>query len=154
MKSPNCYCGSKQPFKQCCEPFMQQTKIATNAEQLMRSRFSAFYCQNTAWLKASWDNSTQPQNIQFEDDLKWMDLTIINTSNIDDLKATVEFEARYYKSGKVQAIHENSRFIKRDGQWFYVNGVYLKTTFKAFKLGRNDPCFCGSGKKLKHCCFK
>lgn len=21
-----------------------------------------------------------------------------------------------------------------------------------FKLGRNDPCFCGSGKKLKKCC--
>jgi SEC-C motif len=22
------------------------------------------------------------------------------------------------------------------------------------KLGRNDPCFCGSGKKYKHCCLK
>jgi hypothetical protein len=22
------------------------------------------------------------------------------------------------------------------------------------KLGRNDPCFCGSGRKYKHCCWK
>nr|WP_318283143.1 MULTISPECIES: SEC-C metal-binding domain-containing protein [unclassified Ochrobactrum] len=21
------------------------------------------------------------------------------------------------------------------------------------KIGRNDPCFCGSGKKFKKCCF-
>ena len=22
------------------------------------------------------------------------------------------------------------------------------------KLGRNDPCYCGSGKKYKHCCYE
>jgi hypothetical protein len=21
------------------------------------------------------------------------------------------------------------------------------------KIGRNDPCYCGSGKKYKHCCY-
>jgi hypothetical protein len=24
----------------------------------------------------------------------------------------------------------------------------------AAKIGRNDPCFCGSGKKYKHCCLR
>jgi hypothetical protein len=24
----------------------------------------------------------------------------------------------------------------------------------AAKIGRNDPCFCGSGRKYKHCCMK
>jgi preprotein translocase subunit SecA len=23
---------------------------------------------------------------------------------------------------------------------------------KGKKIGRNEPCFCGSGKKFKHCC--
>ena len=23
---------------------------------------------------------------------------------------------------------------------------------KSRKIGRNEPCFCGSGKKFKHCC--
>ena len=25
---------------------------------------------------------------------------------------------------------------------------------KSVKIGRNDPCYCGSGKKYKHCCGK
>ncbi len=29
-----------------------------------------------------------------------------------------------------------------------------KTVVKAAKIGRNDPCPCGSGKKYKHCCGK
>lgn len=28
------------------------------------------------------------------------------------------------------------------------------TVVKAHKIGRNDPCPCGSGKKYKHCCGK
>ena len=29
-----------------------------------------------------------------------------------------------------------------------------KTVVKPKKVGRNDPCPCGSGKKYKHCCMK
>jgi uncharacterized protein YecA (UPF0149 family) len=29
-----------------------------------------------------------------------------------------------------------------------------KTVVKADKIGRNDPCSCGSGKKYKKCCGK
>lgn len=27
-------------------------------------------------------------------------------------------------------------------------------TIKSVKVGRNDPCPCGSGKKYKKCCYK
>ena len=27
-----------------------------------------------------------------------------------------------------------------------------KTVVKGKKIGRNEPCPCGSGKKYKHCC--
>jgi len=148
----HCPCGSDKPYSSCCEPIIFQNTLADTAEQLMRSRFSSFYMQQPNWLKHSWDQTSQPSSISFEDNLKWLDLTIINHENIDPLNSTVEFEARYLKSGKVQAIHENSRFIKRNNEWFYVNGEYLKTTFKPFKLGRNDPCPCGSGFKFKSCC--
>ena len=30
----------------------------------------------------------------------------------------------------------------------------VKTTKKSDKVGRNDPCPCGSGKKYKQCCGK
>ena len=29
-----------------------------------------------------------------------------------------------------------------------------RTVVKGAKIGRNDPCPCGSGKKYKHCCGK
>ena len=29
-----------------------------------------------------------------------------------------------------------------------------RTVVKGKKIGRNDPCPCGSGKKYKHCCGK
>jgi len=147
-----CYCGADNAFSDCCEPIILQQQLAASAEQLMRSRFSAFYTKNEAWLKLSWDESTRPSSIQFEDDLKWLDLTIINTDDLDEAHSSVEFEARYFKAGKVNAIHENSHFIKQGLKWLYSDGDYLKTTFKAFKIGRNDHCPCHSGRKYKSCC--
>ncbi len=153
MKNSHCHCGSMQKFNACCEPIMNQQQLALSAELLMRSRFSAFKCQHSQWLSFSWDESTRPPTIDFDDSLKWLDLSIINTVIIDDTHSKVEFEARYIKSAKVSAIHEHSRFIKRNGQWFYVDGDYLKATFKAFKPGRNEACLCGSELKFKNCCF-
>lgn len=148
----NCYCGSNLKFENCCQPIIQQLQPAHSAEQLMRSRFSAFYLKDDAWLNQSWDHSTRPKKMAFDADLKWLDLTIIQTNDIDHLNSNVEFEARYLKAGKVDAIHENSHFIKREKQWLYVDGDYLKTTFKAFKVGRNDACPCASQLKFKSCC--
>jgi|GEM_PF-3215856 len=37
--------------------------------------------------------------------------------------------------------------IKQNTHWFYVDGELLED----MKLSRNEPCFCGSGKKLKKC---
>jgi len=147
-----CYCGAPKTFSDCCEPIILQQQLATSAEQLMRSRFSAFYTKHEAWLKQSWNESSRPKTIQFDDELKWLDLRIINAAVIDETNSTVEFEARYFKVGKVQAIHENSHFIKQGAHWLYTDGDYLKTTFKAFKVGRNDPCPCNSGLKFKSCC--
>lgn len=42
-------------------------------------------------------------------------------------------------------LHERSRFLKIDDCWFYIDGVQPK-------VGRNDPCPCGSGRKYKKCC--
>lgn len=153
MNKSQCPCGSQISYCECCEPIIKQNKVASSPEQLMRSRFTAFYYHNDTWLKSSWDSSTRPSNIHFETGLKWLDLAILNTTDIDANSGKVEFEARYLKNEKVQAIHENSYFMKHQKQWFYVNGDYLKTTFKAFKIKRNDTCHCGSGKKFKLCCM-
>ncbi|MGA1523171.1 MAG: SEC-C metal-binding domain-containing protein, partial [Planctomycetota bacterium] len=46
-------------------------------------------------------------------------------------------------------------FQKIDGRYYFVDGVIVGPgTFRreAPKVGRNDPCPCGSGKKHKKCC--
>ena len=70
-------------------------------------------------------------------------------------QAFVDFSA-YYREGEGElALHEKSEFQRIDGAWFYARSVRLgpapiKSTQP--KVGRNEPCPCGSGKKYKHCC--
>lgn len=40
-----CYCGSGQEFTSCCQPLLLGEQHAVTAEQLMRSRFSAYCTQ-------------------------------------------------------------------------------------------------------------
>jgi SEC-C motif-containing protein len=67
---------------------------------------------------------------------------------------TVEFVARYRQGGKVFAHHEQASFRKADGRWLYVDGTINPKPAQRFaaKVGRNDPCPCGSGQKYKKCC--
>jgi preprotein translocase subunit SecA len=49
---------------------------------------------------------------------------------------------------------ERSRFARNDeGRWMYLDGDDVKPApvKRGEKVGRNQPCPCGSGKKYKHC---
>lgn len=67
----------------------------------------------------------------------------------------VDFSA-YFQDGEVeQALHEKAEFALIDGMWFYTRAVRegpAPVKSAGPKVGRNDPCPCGSGKKYKHCC--
>ena len=58
----------------------------------------------------------------------------------------VEFAA-FYESNEGGQLHENSKFIYENGQWYYFDGVILES----LKFSRNEPCWCGSKKKYKKC---
>ena len=45
-------------------------------------------------------------------------------------------------------------FTKEDQEELYKDQKRSHTIVKEKKIGRNDPCPCGSGKKYKHCCGK
>ena len=55
---------------------------------------------------------------------------------------------------QMQNVHEIAGFKKFDDEWKYVAGNVIPTTVKRVckKVGRNEPCPCGSGKKYKNCC--
>jgi SEC-C motif-containing protein len=73
----------------------------------------------------------------------------------EDDTGVVEFIARYAIDGAEHKHHERSDFRRIDGRWFFSNGEKVTSApivRAAPKVGRNDPCSCGSGKKFKKCC--
>ena len=96
------------------------------AEALMRSRFAAFRDGDAAWLLASWHPSTRPARLELDEDVRWRGLQIVDTvagTETDDT-GVVEFRATYIADGAHGVLHERSRFVRVDGQWFYVDGDF------------------------------
>ncbi len=122
-----CPCDSKLNFQQCCGPLIQGEKLATTAEQLMRSRYSAYVQQEQDYLLKTWHPAHRPKSLDFEDNEKWLGLKVkkvVNGREVDST-GTVEFVARFrVGGGRAQRIHEVSQFLKLDGQWYYLEGTF------------------------------
>lgn len=149
-----CPCTSNLPYQSCCQPFHHKDTQASSAEQLMRSRYSAFCLGNIEYLIATLhpdkrktdDRQTLGQTIR---QTQWLGLKIID-HKVFRQSATVEFVAFFQDQTveqKINQLHERSTFIKEDERWFYVSGAFLPP----IKLARNYLCFCGSGQKVKKC---
>lgn len=79
-------------------------------------------------------------------DTEWLGLTVYaEAPGSHPNEGFVSFVARFREHNKTSAIIERSRFLKENGQWYYIDGTRPL-------IGRNDPCPCGSGKKFKKCC--
>lgn len=153
-----CPCGSGQPYKTCCMPYCEEGQAAPTAEQLMRSRYTAFVIENAPYLLKSWHPTTRPDDLSLEDnkDIEWTGIDILRTEHgdIGDQEGVVEFIAHFVVQGRKESLHETSRFVCEEGQWFYLDGeVHPRKPVKHVKIGRNAPCPCGSGKKFKRCCL-
>lgn len=122
MTDTPCYCGNFKAFSSCCQPFLLQEKTPETAEQLMRSRYSAFVTENQAYLLQSWAKGKHPQSISFDPATKWLGLKVIRCKNglATDNEGWVEFVARYKIGGKAERIEELSHFIKENDKWVYV----------------------------------
>jgi SEC-C motif-containing protein len=127
--------------------------LPENAEQLMRSRYSAYALGELEYLKASWHADFLPTDLVIDERIGWLGLTIISSNQLG-CQATVEFEARLLLDGRVDAMHENSNFVSVGGRWLYTDGEMLAPSFTPWKPARNEPCPCGSGKKFKRCCAR
>lgn len=120
---PACPCGSDQPFAQCCGPLLDG-QPAANAEALMRSRYVAYVLGNADYLRATWAAETRPEvlDLAAAPVPTWLGLTVKRHVAVDASHATVEFVARYRIGGRGHRLHETSRFERRDGRWYYLDG--------------------------------
>ena len=114
--------GQPLPLAACCGRYLDHDTPAPDAESLMRSRYSAFVLGRVAYLSASWHASTRPAGLDLEPGVKWLGLDVRSHRVIDADHAEVEFVARSRLGGRGARLHENSRFVREGGRWFYVNG--------------------------------
>ena len=123
--SSECPCGKSLSYERCCARWHhgRQRLQAPDAETLMRSRYSAFVYDELAYLLETWDVTTRPVSLEPNPaGLKWLGLQVKRHTVQDDTHAMVEFVARSRLDGKASRLHEISRFIRRDGRWYYVDG--------------------------------
>jgi len=92
------------------------------AEELMRSRYSAFATANADYLRHSWLPANAPRTIHVADARVWTGLTIVRTTagGPFDNTGTVHFEARFEESDRTGSQSENSLFTRWKGRWVYV----------------------------------
>lgn len=158
-ESDPCPCGSGKSFGVCCRPLHTGARKAATAEELMRARFTAHAVRDFKFLHDSY-RATAGKPYTPEDgepSIVWTRLEIHAheiTDNPD--RSFVDFSAYGTEGGVEKVLHEKAEFLRIDGSWLYNREMRLgPAPYKSAqpKVGRNDPCPCGSGKKYKHCCL-
>jgi SEC-C motif-containing protein len=119
-----CPCGRGRPYGDCCGPLHGGTRAAATAEDLMRSRYSAYVLDRRPYLLATWHVGTRPADLPPpEPGLRWLGLDVRRHVTLDADHATVEFVARSKLGGRAHRLHETSRFVREGGRWYYVDGT-------------------------------
>lgn len=171
-----CACGSQNSYENCCEPYLTGKAKPPTAEALMRSRYTAHTTNHIAYIR----ETLAPESMKDFDEKtvrewasksEWMGLKILSVKDgkAGDAKGIVEFVATYKAKGKVTEHHEVAKFRrdKNQDKWLFVDGdshtheegghhhhhhePIAQVVRESPKIGRNDPCHCGSGKKFKKC---
>lgn len=167
----NCPCGSGLLLQSCCLPLIQGKKTAETAEQLLRSRYTAFTRGDVDYIVSSHHPRTREHVKRDEIEewsrtSEWLGLEILKSEagGPNDEKGALAIHVRYRSTeaveegavpGEVTDHLELSLFERDEAQWKFVDARPLKTgpiRREEPKIGRNDPCPCGSGKKHKKCC--
>jgi len=123
----NCSCGSDNLYGDCCAIAHKNITLVTTAEQLMRSRYTAYVLGDIEYLMKSHHSSTCPvkekkEILKWTKSVKWLRLEVLITTKggIDDTMGTVEFKAYFEENGVVAVIHENSKFSHENEHWVYL----------------------------------
>jgi SEC-C motif domain protein len=173
----SCSCGLNQSLDVCCGPIISGAIQASTAEQIMRARYTAYTQGQIDFIKKTLAPESQKEFSvgeakKWAADSEWLGLKVLgfDKGQATDRTGTVEFVAKYKdKTGEEIEHHEVAKFRKNEkGEWLFVDGdshvhrggeghhhhhhkpqtIVRETP----KVGRNEPCPCGSEKKYKKCC--
>ena len=148
---------SQNSYEKCCQPLHDKHIKAKTAEQLMRSRYSAYVLKHSSYLLETYHADFHLENEREKlaaslGDTQWLGLIVHSHKVLNATEAIVEFSAFFTSCGNTsntdfEQIHERSSFVLVKDQWYYTQGEFLAP----FKVPKNHMCFCSSGKKFKRC---
>jgi SEC-C motif-containing protein len=126
----------------------------------MRSRFSAHVAHDWGHLHRTYLKTAQePYDAKDEPQAADWTRLVIHSHEPGPRPDTayVDFTAYYKEGDQEKTLPEKAEFRQVEGAWLYTGPVRqgpapVRSTQS--KVGRNDPCPCGSGKKYKQCCLK
>ncbi|WP_028267676.1 YchJ family protein [Arthrobacter sp. MA-N2] len=124
LRNGACPCLSGEQYTECCGRFHSGETDAPTAEQLMRSRYSAFAVLDSDYLLRTWHPDTRPAVLELDPDIEWRRLDIVATRDGGPLdgEGSVEFAAHYRSGGERGVQREVSRFLRIDRRWYYLDG--------------------------------
>lgn len=117
-----CPCNPNKKYADCCKIAHTNIIKVITAEQLMRSRYSAFVLANIDYLQKSHHSTTRPSKkekkeiLAWTKSVEWLKLEVLHST-----KNTVAFKAYFMENGQIDVIHENSKFEKENGHWTYLS---------------------------------
>ena len=133
MSSPTkpvqCPCNSGLLYRQCCRPLHRGEMKANTAEQLMRSRYSAYARRLIPYIHQSWAEQTRPELKSLQSyqspELQWLSLDIlaVEAGQPGDQAGVVEFNAAYTENGVKSVLYERSYFKFQQDTWFYLKAA-------------------------------
>ena len=155
LPSQPCPCGSDLAYKHCCQALIIGQLQARSAQQLMRSRYTAHVAEAIDYLIDTWDPGIRDavdasQVASWARQSQWLGLEVLNCKKGQpgDTEGWVEFVAHYRQGDRLLQHREKSYFRYFQDLWYFVSGELQDPV----KIGRNQACICGSGKKYKRCC--
>lgn len=124
-----CPCTSGKLYDRCCGPFIAGTATPATAEQLMRSRFSAYALGKVDYLIATRCAARRPDEnreelVQYCKAVRCVGLKIAakQKGGPEDSEGVVTFHASLQAQGRRSLHIETSTFAREDGKWVYVDG--------------------------------
>ncbi|MFI6575785.1 YchJ family protein [Nocardiopsis sp. NPDC050513] len=120
-----CPCGRDAVYQDCCGRLHAGLASAATAEDLMRSRYSAFAVGDEAYLLRSWHPDTRPRRLGLDARTVWVRLEVLGTTGGTPFhnEGTVDFRAVHRERGRESELREHSRFVRHEGAWVYLDAL-------------------------------
>lgn len=119
-----CDCGSGKTYLACCGR-LHSGQPADSAEELMRSRYTAFSRGDVAYLLKSWAAETRPLTLPLDPMQEWTGLTIEHHEVTGPDTAIVRFTATWKSGNEKGRMTETSRFRREGPGWVYIDASLL-----------------------------